>query len=177
MTTMSRASRYCTDCDYLTTADQGRARQALLINGLKPSDPAGDERAVQVIREMANLVPDSGAQFLLYPHTDFWLERIEDCVRVADQVDRPDVGVMFNLCHWLRVSKDRDYTSRLKQALPRLMMRGTLAQVSTLLSRLGLFQTPHSEVWRYLGLGSPTLPSRAFMRAVDSPETKAPAPL
>jgi sugar phosphate isomerase/epimerase len=101
---------------------RGRGVQfALLINGLKPSDPAGDERAVQVIREMANLVPDSGAEFLLYPHTDFWLERIEDCVRVADQVDRADVGVMFNLCHWLRVSKDRDYTSRLKPALPRLM--------------------------------------------------------
>jgi sugar phosphate isomerase/epimerase len=28
---------------------------------------------------------------------------------------------MFNLCHWFRVSKDRDYESRLKQALPRLM--------------------------------------------------------
>src|SRR5512137_3154593 len=60
---------------------------------------------------------------------------------------------------------------------PRLMMIGILAQVSTLLSRLGRFQTPHSEVWTYLGLGSPTLPSRAFMRAVDSPDTKAPAPL
>jgi sugar phosphate isomerase/epimerase len=101
---------------------RGRGVQfALLMNGLKPSDPAGDERALHVIREMVNLVPDSGAQFLLYPHTDFWLERIEDCVRVADQMDHPDVGVMFNLCHWLRVSQDRDYESRLKQALPRLM--------------------------------------------------------
>src|SRR5512137_204554 len=63
------------------------------------------------------------------------------------------------------------------QSLPQLIMRGTLAQVSTLLSRLGRFHTPHSEVWRYLGLGSPTFPSRAFMRAVDSPDTKAPAPL
>ncbi len=101
---------------------RGRGVQfALLINGLKPSDPAGDERAAEVVREMANLVPDSGAEFLLYPHTDFWLERIEDCVRVADRVNRPDVGVMFNLCHWLRVSKDRDYASLLKSALPRLM--------------------------------------------------------
>ncbi len=70
---------------------------------------------------MCELAKDSGAQFLLYPHTDFWLERIEDCTRVADKVDRPEVGVIFNLCHWLRVSKDRDYSSRLKKAKPRLM--------------------------------------------------------
>jgi sugar phosphate isomerase/epimerase len=101
---------------------RGRGVQFLLLmNGMKPSDPAGDERAGQVIREIADLAPGSGAEFLLYPHTDFWMERIEDSVRVADQVNRPEVGVIFNLCHWLRVSKDRDYESRLKQAMPRLM--------------------------------------------------------
>jgi sugar phosphate isomerase/epimerase len=30
------------------------------------------------------------------------------------------VGVMFNLCHWLRVDKSRDYKPLLKAALPRL---------------------------------------------------------
>ena len=101
---------------------KGRGVQfALLMNGMKPSDPAGDERAVSIIREISDLGKDSGAQFLLYPHTDFWMERIEDCIRVADKVNRPDVGVMFNLCHWLRVSKDRDYVTPLKKAMPRLM--------------------------------------------------------
>jgi sugar phosphate isomerase/epimerase len=101
---------------------KGRGVQfALLMNGMKPSDPAGDERAVSIVREISDLGKDSGAQFLLYPHTDFWMERIEDCIRVADKVNRPDVGVMFNLCHWLRVSKDRDYVTPLKKAMPRLM--------------------------------------------------------
>ena len=92
----------------------------LLMNGMKPSDPAGDERAVEIIREMASVASESGAQILLYPHTSMWMEKIEDAVRVADKVDRPNVGVMFNLCHWLRVSKDRDYKSRLAKAMPRL---------------------------------------------------------
>ena len=39
---------------------------------------------------------------------------------MADKVDRPNVGVMFNLCHWLRVSKDRDYKPLLAEAMPRL---------------------------------------------------------
>ena len=100
---------------------KGRGVQFLLLmNGLKPSDPAGDARAVEIIREMAALASDSGAQILLYPHSYMWMERIEDAVRVADKVDRPNVGVMFNLCHWLRVSKDRDYKSRLAKAMPRL---------------------------------------------------------
>jgi sugar phosphate isomerase/epimerase len=93
----------------------------LLMNGFKPSDPAGDERAVEVVRNMAELASEADAQVLLYPHTGNWLERIEDAVRVADKVDRPNVGVMFNLCHWLRVSKDRNYEPLLRKAMPRLM--------------------------------------------------------
>ena len=100
---------------------KGRGVQFLLLmNGLKPSDPAGDARAVEIIREMAALARDSGAQILLYPHSYMWMERIEDAVRVADKVDRPNVGVMFNLCHWLRVNKERNYKSVLAQAMPRL---------------------------------------------------------
>jgi sugar phosphate isomerase/epimerase len=100
---------------------KGRGVQfVLLMNGLKPSDPAGDARAVEVVREIAELAREPGAQVLLYPHSYMWLERIEDAVRVADKVDRPNVGVMFNLCHWLRVSKDRNYKPLLAQAMPRL---------------------------------------------------------
>ncbi len=101
---------------------KGRGVQfALLINGLKPSDPSGDGRAVEVVREIAGLCRTAGAQVVLYPHTGFWLERVEDALRVAGKVGRPNVGVMFNLCHWLRVSKDRDYQSLLAQAMPRLL--------------------------------------------------------
>jgi len=92
----------------------------LLVNGAKPSDPFADVRGVEVLRNMSDLARDSGAQLLLYPHVNCWVERIEDAVRLAEKVDRPNVGVMFNLCHWLRVDKSRDYKPLLKQAWPRL---------------------------------------------------------
>ena len=92
----------------------------LLVNGLKPSDPSGDPRAVEILHEMSDQARESGAQLLLYPHQASWIERIEDSVRVANKVDRPNVGVMFNVCHWLRVDKSRDYKPLLKLALPRL---------------------------------------------------------
>lgn len=92
----------------------------LLLNGAKSSDPSVDPRAVEILRAMSDQAKDSGAQLLLYPHQSSWVERIEDSVRVGDKVDRPNVGVMFNLCHWLRVDKSRDYRPLLKQAMPRL---------------------------------------------------------
>ncbi len=100
---------------------KGRGVQfVLLMSGLKPSDPAGDARAVEIVREMAAVATESGAQILLYPHSGMWMEKIQDAVRVANKVDRPNVGVMFNLCHWLRVSKNRDYKPLLTQAMSRL---------------------------------------------------------
>jgi sugar phosphate isomerase/epimerase len=100
---------------------KGREIQfALLLNGLTPSDPSGDAHAVEILRKMSDLAKDSGAQLLLYPHQSSWVERIEDAVRVADKVDRPNVGVMFNLCHWLRVDEKRDYARLLRLARPRL---------------------------------------------------------
>jgi sugar phosphate isomerase/epimerase len=92
----------------------------LLIGGGRPSDSALDDRAVAILREMSDLAGGSGAQLLLYPHMSNWVERIEDAVRVVEKVDRPNVGVMFNLCHWLRVDPSRDYRSLLEHAMPRL---------------------------------------------------------
>src|SRR5450756_2000935 len=64
----------------------------------------------------------------------------------------------------------------LNQSAPLLMISGTFAHVSTLFKTLGRSQTPLTAVWIYFGLGSPALPSNAVIRALDSPQTKAPAP-
>lgn len=102
-------------------ACKGRNVQFLLImNGAKPSETNLDERAVAIVREMSDLTKDSGSELLLYPHTGDWIERVEAACRVADKVDRPNVGVMFNLCHWLRVDSSRDYRTLLQKAMPRL---------------------------------------------------------
>jgi sugar phosphate isomerase/epimerase len=106
--------------DVLALIKGRRVQFCLLVNGMKSSDPSVDPHAVKILREMSDLAKDSGAQLLLYPHQGSWIERLEDSMRVAEKVDRPNVGVMFNLCHWLRVDKSRDYKPLLKQAMPRL---------------------------------------------------------
>jgi sugar phosphate isomerase/epimerase len=106
--------------DVLALVKGRKVQFCLLTNGAKPSDVSADPRGVEILREMSDLARDSGSQLLLYPHVGCWIERIEDSVRVGTKVDRPNVGVMFNLCHWLRVDKQRDYRPLLKQAMPRL---------------------------------------------------------
>ena len=83
-----------------------------------PSSPASDARAVSILRDVADLAARHKVRIALYPHHAFWLERIEDAVRLAQKVDRPNVGVTFNLCHWLRVSPEKDVATLIRQAMP-----------------------------------------------------------
>ena len=88
----------------------------------KPSSPAGDERAVEILREVADIAAEANVRVALYPHTGFWVERVEDAVRVAKKVGRSNVGVTFNLCHWLMVDDEKNAGSLTKLAMPHLFV-------------------------------------------------------
>jgi sugar phosphate isomerase/epimerase len=89
---------------------------------LKPSDPAGDERAVQIIRGIADMAAKANVRIALYPHYAFWLERVEDTLRITKKVDRKNVGATFNLCHWLRVDDEKNMKSLIETAMPHLFV-------------------------------------------------------
>jgi sugar phosphate isomerase/epimerase len=94
----------------------------ILSKRYKPSDPDGDDRAEQIIREIAEVAAKSKVRVALYPHTGFWLERVEDAIRMAKRVNRRDVGVTFNLCHWLRVDDEKNMKSLIELAMPHLFV-------------------------------------------------------
>jgi sugar phosphate isomerase/epimerase len=87
-----------------------------------PSSTGGDEQAVEIVREVAEMAEEAGVRVALYPHVGFYVARVEDAVRIADKVNRPSVGVTFNLCHWLKQDGPTEMESRLKLALPRLFL-------------------------------------------------------
>ncbi len=86
------------------------------------SSPAGDEQAVAVAREIADIAQRSKVGVALYPHVEFWLERVDDALRVAEKVNRRNVGVTFNLYHWLRVEKPESMEALIKKAMPYLFV-------------------------------------------------------
>ncbi|HPD13357.1 MAG TPA: TIM barrel protein [Planctomycetota bacterium] len=94
----------------------------LLLQGCPPSTEANDPHAVEVVREIADLAAASGLRVALYHHTGDWLERVEDAIRVAKKADRKNVGIHFNLCHWLKMGDESGLDALLKQAAPYLLV-------------------------------------------------------
>ena len=91
----------------------------------KPSSELGDDKAVEVIREIADTAHEAGLRVALYPHVGFLVERVEDAVRLAKKANRRNVGVTFNLCHWLAkttVAEEEDMRSVLESAIPYLFV-------------------------------------------------------
>lgn len=88
---------------------------------LRPSDPAGDARAAALLRPLAEQAAAAGLRVALYPHAGFWMERVEDTVRLARRVDHPSLGVTFNLCHWM-MTDGTELEARLDAAMPHLFV-------------------------------------------------------
>jgi len=84
------------------------------------AEQSGDQIAVQRLRELADTVQPLGIQIALYPHSFFYVETVEDALRIAKQVNRRNVGVTFNLCHHLRIVAEPDIEDTLVRALPYL---------------------------------------------------------
>jgi sugar phosphate isomerase/epimerase len=87
-----------------------------------PSALEADDYVLSQIRAIADIAKANGVRLALYPHTGCWLARVDDALRLAEKLNRPDIGMTFNLCHWLKVEgADRDPVPVLRAALPRLM--------------------------------------------------------
>ncbi len=88
----------------------------------RPSDQAADSRAVEVITKIAEMAAKKKVRVALYPHTGFWLEKVEDSVRLVRKVDMPNVGATFNLCHFLKTDNQKNLRSVLQEAMPHLFV-------------------------------------------------------
>ena len=89
--------------------------------GVRAGPEYGDTIVVPQLKQLLAYAKPKGVKVSLYPHTGFWAEQFEVCLRVANKVDDPNLGVTFNLCHWLKVEgSERDSLQFIKEALPRL---------------------------------------------------------
>lgn len=86
--------------------------------------PAGsmDDRAVEVIGKIADMAEESGLPVVLYPHTGFYVATSSDAVRIVSKLQRKNVGVSFNLCHFLKQTNAKELENRLAEAAPYLSL-------------------------------------------------------
>lgn len=87
--------------------------------------PPGDAKAAAVVaqqlKDLAAFAAERQVRISLYPHAGFYLSRVEEALELAESLALPNVGVTFNLCHWLKVEgAAREPEPVLRTALPRL---------------------------------------------------------
>src|SRR5436305_2175112 len=70
------------------------------------SSPDGDAVAVPALVALADLAAKYDLRVAIYPHKGTWTERIQDAIRLAEKVNRKNLGVTFNLCHCLMVGDE-----------------------------------------------------------------------
>jgi sugar phosphate isomerase/epimerase len=101
---------------------KGRGTQIWLpLLGGKPSSTGLDDRAVALVREIAELAEKSKLCVALYPHQGMYVQRVEDAVRLTEKIRRKNVGICFNLCHFLKIDDEKNLEQRLKEAKPYLL--------------------------------------------------------
>jgi len=96
---------------------------AFNVNG-RPSSPTADADAiaVRIIRQVADMAAEAGLRVALYPHYGMHVARIEDALRLREMAGKSNVGIVFNLCHWLRSGDEANMAMRLKQSAPYLYL-------------------------------------------------------
>ena len=60
-----------------------------------------DKTAIHLLRKLADLANESGLQVAIYPHLNFYVERVDHAARIAKKANKNNLGLTFNLCHWL----------------------------------------------------------------------------
>ena len=73
-----------------------------------------------IIREIADMAEKSGLRVSLYTHVGLYVNRVQDAVRLVKKIDRQNVGVGFNLCHFLNQNDEKDMERQLNEAMPYL---------------------------------------------------------
>jgi sugar phosphate isomerase/epimerase len=101
---------------------QLRGTQALIAFTINGQSPDGDAIAVRVIQQVADMARESGLRVGLYPHYGMYMARIEDALRLREMAGKANVGIVFNLCHWLRSGDEANLKFRLQQAAPYLYL-------------------------------------------------------
>lgn len=72
------------------------------------------------MKKIAGKAKDAGLKVVLYPHANFHIERVDHALRIARATGCDNVGVTFNLCHFLKIQPTDDLAATLAEARPLL---------------------------------------------------------
>jgi len=91
------------------------------IKGPRGDNKAAQTQAVKMAQELADIAKPAGLKVVLYPHSGKYMpSTITQAVEIAKLAQRDNLGVMFNLCHFLKEQPKEDLRNELENAGPLL---------------------------------------------------------
>jgi sugar phosphate isomerase/epimerase len=95
---------------------------ALITFTVNGKTPDGDAVALPILQQVCDMAAVAGLKVALYPHYGFHVATVQDALRLRALANRPNLGLVFNLCHWLRAGDEPNLALRLQQAIPHTFM-------------------------------------------------------
>ncbi len=115
---------------YVSLGDEGIPGAIELLAGrdalveLTVRRPRGPQ-TVRAVQEVADLAAAAGLRVALYPHAGFTVQYIPDALELIEQVKRPNLGLMFNLCHFLKGEHPEDLEGTIERAAAHVFAAST----------------------------------------------------
>lgn len=91
---------------------------ALVELNVQRGNNPNDEQAIALVRHVADLAKEAGLKMVIYPHANFHIERFDHAFKIAKAAERDNVGIAFNLCHFLKIQPNDDLPALLAGAKP-----------------------------------------------------------
>ena len=84
-------------CDKIDLAIRGAGK------GIAPSSPLGDAPVTAWLLKALEICERRGIDLLLYTHIKFWMDQHSDAIRLCQQINHPNLGIVVTLPHWYGV--------------------------------------------------------------------------
>jgi sugar phosphate isomerase/epimerase len=88
----------------------------------KNNKEKGDIKFAEVLAELADYAAKYNVKLAIYPHFSFYCESFAHTLKLVKMVNRPNLGAVFNLCHFLKVQGQVNMEEELKDGIPWLFM-------------------------------------------------------
>jgi sugar phosphate isomerase/epimerase len=97
-----------------------KGTDALIELNVQRGKEPSDTQAIAMVREIAGKAKAAGLRVVIYPHADCHVERVDHAFKIAKATGCDNVGVAFNLCHFLKVQPKDDLAATLTAVKPLL---------------------------------------------------------
>lgn len=87
--------------------------------------PRLDDEILRSIRKTAEIADELSIKVVIYPHHNFAIETMPQAIELVEKVNHPNLGIMFNLCHFLKNEKAEDLEAILQKTGDKLFAVST----------------------------------------------------